>query len=58
MTHPSRKSVSVKGVANLLHNLKPHKATGPDSIPAYFLKTLSADKSLLLSLAYQQQLSA
>jgi len=30
--------VSVEGVANLLHNLKPHKATGPSGIPVYFLK--------------------
>ena len=27
-------SVSLGGITNLLHNLNPHKATGPDEIPA------------------------
>jgi hypothetical protein len=28
----------IKGVHKLLKNLKPHKATGPDSIPSFILK--------------------
>ncbi|CAG2240211.1 unnamed protein product [Mytilus edulis] len=31
--------ISTKGVHKLLKNLKPHKATGPDSIPSFILKT-------------------
>ena len=45
--------VSVKGVANLLHNLNPHKATGPDGIPAYFLKELSYEIAPILTKNFQ-----
>ena len=30
--------VDLKGVHKLLMNLKPHKATGPDTIPSFILK--------------------
>jgi hypothetical protein len=30
--------INSKGVHKLLKNLKPHKATGPDSIPSFILK--------------------
>ena len=46
-------SVSVDGVANLLHNLNPHKATGPDRIPAYFLKEFSHEIASNLTLIFQ-----
>ena len=46
-------SVSVNGVANLLHNLNPNKATGPDGIPAYFLKELSHEIAPSLTLIFQ-----
>ena len=49
-------SVSVNGVANLLHNLNPHKATGPDGIPAYFLKELSHEIAPSLTLIFQSSL--
>jgi len=49
MTRPSWKYPTVEGVTNLLHNLKPHKATGPDSIPAYFLKILSHEITQILT---------
>ena len=49
-------SVSVNGVANLLHNLNPHKATGPDGIPAYFLKELSHEIAPFLTLIFQSSL--
>ena len=42
-------SVSEEGVANLLHNLSTHKATGLDSIPAYFLKELSYEITPILT---------
>ena len=34
----SRVNVMVEKVASLLTNLKPHKAPGPDNIPAFFSK--------------------
>ena len=42
-------SISVDGVANLLCNLNPHKATGPDRIPAYFLKECSIEIAPILT---------
>ena len=46
-------SISVDGVANLLRNLNPHKATGPDGIPAYFLKECSIEIAPILTLIFQ-----
>ena len=46
-------SVSVDGVANLLQNLNPHKATGPDGIPAYLLKECSNEIAPILTLIFQ-----
>lgn len=46
-------SISVDGVANLLQNLNPHKATGPDGIPAYFLKECSNEIAPILTLIFQ-----
>ena len=46
-------SISVDGVANLLHNLNPHKATGSDGIPAYFLKECSIEIAPILTLIFQ-----
>ena len=33
-------TITVEGVLKLLQNIKPHKATGPDSIVAWLLKEL------------------
>ena len=49
-------SVSVEEVANLLHQLKPHKAIGPDGIPVYFLKEMSHEIAPILSLMFQSSL--
>ena len=46
-------SISVDGVANLLHNLNPHKDTGPDGIPVYFLKECSIEIAPILTLIFQ-----
>ena len=46
-------SISVDGVANLLQNLNPHKATGPDGIPAYLLKECSNEIAPILTLIFQ-----
>ena len=51
-------SISVDGVANLLHNLNPHKATGLDGIPAYFLKGCSLEIAPILTLIFQCSLCA
>ena len=45
-------SVSVDGVANLLQNLNPHKASGPDGIPAYLLKECSNEIAPILTLIF------
>ena len=37
----------------MLHNLNPHKATGPDGIPAYFLKECSTEIAPILTLIFQ-----
>ena len=49
-------TVSVNEVVNLLQHLDPHKATGPDEIPAYFLKELSYEIALILTLIFQSSL--
>ena len=50
-------TVSVAGVRKLLENIKPHKATGPDGIPARLLKDYAADLAPVLSHIYQASLS-
>ena len=49
-------SVSLGGVTNLLHNLNPHKATGPDEILAYFLKEFSNEIAPILTLIFQSSI--
>ena len=49
-------SISEEGVANLLRTLNHHKATGPDNIPAYFLKELSEELAPILTLIFQSSL--
>jgi hypothetical protein len=42
-------TINTEGVQNLLQHLKPNKATGPDDIPAKFLKEVSIEISPLIS---------
>ena len=49
-------SVAAEGVASLLSNLDPCKASGPDGIPARFLKDMANDLAPLLTLIYQASL--
>ena len=49
-------SISLGGVTNLLYNLNPHKATGPDEIPAYFLKKFSNEIAPILTLIFQSSI--
>ena len=45
-----------KGVNKLLSDLKTHKATGPDSIPAYVLKSAADQLAQILTRLYQYSL--
>ena len=45
--------VSPNGVAKLLCELKPHKASGPDSIPTYILKVAADEISPVLTKIFQ-----
>ena len=51
-----RISVSSSGVTKLLNNLNPHKATGPDKIPARLLKELADSIGPVLTILYQASL--
>ena len=48
--------VQSKGVHKLLSDLKTHKATGPDSIPAYVLKSAADQLAPILTRLYQYSL--
>ena len=50
-------TVSEAGVRQLLEYIKPHKATGPDGIPARLLKDYAADLAPVLSHIYQASLN-
>ena len=50
-------TVSVAGVRTLLEDIKSHKATGPDGIPARLLTYYAADLAPVLSHTYQASLS-
>ncbi len=56
--HPSVSSITVScnGVTKLLRNLKPHKATGPDGIPAQLLKETAEELAPALTLLFQASL--
>ena len=51
-------TITTPGVQKLLQNLQPHKATGPDSIPARLLKELSTELAQALAHIYQISLNA
>jgi len=53
---PSVNGIPFEGVASLLKILNHHKATGPDNIPAYFLKELSTELAPILTLIFQSSL--
>ena len=56
--HPTMEKINVqsKGVHKLLSDLKTHKATGPDSIPAYVLKSAADQLAPILTRLYQYSL--
>ena len=49
-------TVSVSGVTKLLSDLNPHKATGPDGIPARILKVAAEEIAPALSIIFQKSL--
>ena len=53
----SQITVEVDGVYNLLTNLDPHKATGPDSIPPKLLKETALHMAPLLTFIFQASLN-
>ena len=49
-------TINTEGAHNILQHLKPNKATGPDDIPAKFLKEVSIEISPLISFIFQASL--
>ena len=59
LTHPTMQDIHITepGVHNILSQLDPHKAGGPDGIPARVLKELASDLTPILTHLYQQLLN-
>ena len=57
--HPTMQDIHITepGVHNILSQLDPHKARGPDGIPAHVLKELAFDLAPILTHLYQQSLN-
>ncbi len=49
--------ISDAGIRKLLANIRPHKVSGPDSIPARLLKETAANLAPALTMVYQASLS-
>ena len=52
----SHSTIHTSGVESLSRNLIPHKATGPDAIPAHLLCELSAEVAHVLIFVFQMSL--
>ncbi|XP_072030539.1 uncharacterized protein [Amphiura filiformis] len=52
----SKIHVNCHGVAKLLRNLKPHKASGPDGVPAKLLKEVAEEIAPAVTLLFQASL--
>ena len=57
--HPTMQDIRITkpGVHNILSQLDPHKAEGPDGIPACMLKELALALAPILTHSYQQSLN-
>ena len=55
-TAMQRIMVTINGVAKLLRELNPHKATGPDCIPSFILKLAAEEISPVLTKIFQRSL--
>ena len=51
-------TIDTKGVAKLLKNLQPHKASGPDCIPNTVLKTCADNIAPILTIIFQKSLDS
>ena len=53
--HPSMQNITVNinGVKKLLKNLKPYKASGPDGIPTFIVRSTAEELAPMLSRLYQ-----
>ncbi len=51
-------TITEKGVRKLLSNIIPHKATGPDGIPARFLKEFAQEITPILTLVFQKSIDS
>ena len=49
--------ITKNGITKLLHNINPHKATGPDQVSEKILKELSSDITPAIQLIFQKSLS-
>ena len=49
-------TINIAGVAKLLRSLKPHKATGPDGVPARLLKEIADEVAPAVTLLFQASL--
>ncbi len=58
--HPAAPDLAVttKGVEKLLSKIQPHKAAGPDNIPARFLKDYAAQLAPTLQIIFSKSLSS
>ena len=50
-------AISSAGVTNLISNIKPFKASGPDDILAYLLKEITYQIAPLLAMVFQDSLN-
>jgi len=57
-TYPDMPSISVhaSGVLKLLNGLNPHKATGPDHVPARILKETANEVARIMTMLFQASL--
>lgn len=58
--YPTMGNIVVKSqeVYKLFRGLKPHKATGPDTIPSFILKSAALELAPILILLYQTSLDS
>jgi len=49
-------TVHIEGVVQLLTNIQPHKANGPDNLPARFLKEVAIEIAPPLTVVFQVSL--
>ena len=57
--HPTMPDIRIdqRGLHKLLKGLKPHKATGPDMVPARLLRDFASEFSIILSRLFQTSLN-